>query len=128
MRSPVNLKIVQFFVLTGYATWLSVTPQPGEVLEVFWDKPLHTLGWLALCLSLRLALPFHHSIHPAAAWLFAYSILIEVIQHFVPSRQFSVLDILANGAGILLALGCIRLTAAPACRMLEKMRSHQPLR
>lgn len=103
-----TLRIVQFVVLTGYVTWLYLVPEPGGVFDFFWDKLLHVLSWLVLCLSLRLAFPFQKFIWPVL-WLFVYSILVEAVQYFMPPRQFSMLDVLANGVGILLALACIRL-------------------
>ncbi len=105
---PQELKIVQFIVLAGYVTWLNIAPLSFGDIEFFWDDLAHASCWLILCLSLRLALPRRKFIYPAV-WLFAYSVLVEVVQHFLPYREFSMLDILANGVGVLLALACIRL-------------------
>ena len=68
------------------------------------DKLLHASGYLALYLSCSIAYPLaSHRIRKIAA-LLSYSILIEVLQHFIPHRGFSVFDILANALGLLLGL------------------------
>ena len=68
------------------------------------DKLLHASGYLALYLSCSIAYPLaSHRIRKLAA-LLSYSILIEVLQHFIPHRGFSVFDILANALGLLLGL------------------------
>lgn len=94
---------VQFFVLTAIATYLSLVPKPGAVFEASPDKFLHLLCWGVLLVSLWLA----SGIKGFRLWmipaLFGYSVLVEIGQIWVPNRFFSYADIVANGAGILLA-------------------------
>lgn len=91
----------QFLALTGYATYLSLTPDPGGVFASVWDKLLHLVGWFGLTLSLRAAWA-----HPRFPWwavlaLFLYSVGVESLQHLVPERDFNPYDLLGNATGIL---------------------------
>jgi len=98
---------LQFPVLTGVATYLSLTPKPGAVFEAAPDKFLHVLCWLVLTLSLRGALGPRRVGFWAALGLFAYSVLVECGQAWVPGRYFSALDILANGVGVIIGWSLI---------------------
>lgn len=106
-------KRAQFVILASTATYLSLVPQPGEAFATAPDKFLHVLCWFMLLLSLRLAVNGRRFPVLAAAALFVYSVVVEVGQYWVPNRTFSGLDILANGAGVILGLllvrGCERL-------------------
>jgi VanZ family protein len=42
-------------------------------------------------------------------FLFGYSVLIEIFQHFIPNRGFSLLDILANTVGLLCGLALVKI-------------------
>ena len=35
-------------------------------------------------------------------WLMAYGIAIEILQYFIPGRDFSILDMLADASGLLI--------------------------
>lgn len=96
------LRRVQFVVLTAIATYLSLVPKPGAVFEASPDKFLHLLCWGVLLVSLWLACGQKNFRVWMAPVLFAYSVLVEIGQIWVPNRYFSVADIVANGAGILL--------------------------
>ncbi len=100
-------KKLQFIALTGYATVLSLIPDPGDDFNSIWDKYLHLACWMVLGLSLWLALPAGKRIFAPAAWLLAYSVLIEILQHILPERQFSLLDIVANALGIGCAIAAV---------------------
>lgn len=93
----------QFVLLTGYATYLSLAPSPGSVFESVWDKLLHVICWFVLTLSLRLAWPRSSFPLRAALGLFAYSVLVEFLQHFTPERHFNPYDLLGNGLGVVVA-------------------------
>jgi|GEM_PF-6177640 len=101
-----------FFVLYIIASYLSLTPQPGAIFENVWDKSLHLICWGGLAAALSLALLPRILPWQAFMLLFLSSTLIEAAQHWVPGRLFSLLDIGANGIGILLLYGC-------ACLLLK---------
>ncbi len=96
---------LQLWLLLAIATWLSLTPKPGAVFEHFWDKSLHLVCWMVLFLSCRLAYGKIAAPDRDKAWaggLFIYASCVEALQMLVPGRFFSVLDIVANGLGLLL--------------------------
>jgi len=103
------LQRLQFIILAGTASYLSLTPHVGKVFFRFWDKLLHASCWFVLYLSLQLAMKKNHRILKPATCLFLYSVLIEFLQKY-SGRQFSVRDIAANAVGI--ALGAAVFTAA----------------
>ena len=83
-------------------TYLALTPAPLPLQEEINDKLGHLLafwllaalahaGWARRDFDTRLWLP-----------LLAYGLAIECIQYFIPNRFFSWLDLLADGAGLLL--------------------------
>lgn len=85
-------------------TWMAITPIPEGLQSSVNDKVGHLLAFLYLSFmthaswskdtfSWRLRLP-----------LIGYGIFLEVAQYFVPERQFSVADIVADAAGVYLYL------------------------
>jgi len=100
---------VQFFVLAGIATYYLLAPSPGDSFDNVWDKALHFAGWFILLCSLKIPWLLRSKFWLPALLLFAYSILLEVLQQFSPPREFSVNDMLANGLGILTAFAILLL-------------------
>lgn len=93
---------VQFLVLVLLASYLSLTPAPGDFFVSIWDKFLHLACWGVLLISLRFA--WHRTgfgLLPVIG-LFLYSLLIEILQ-VLTGRDFQFADLLANALGILLA-------------------------
>jgi VanZ family protein len=101
---------VLFFALLLIATQQSLTPKPANIFEPIWDKYLHLASWGGLALVLYGG--YRTSVFLRLKWLglFFYSIAIEVGQIFVPGRMFSKEDIVANGLGIMLAAGLIKIS------------------
>jgi VanZ family protein len=96
--------LLQFWILLIACLWLSLIPQPPGVFELASDKLWHTLAYLVLYLSCSLAYRQQPALMIRFALLFSYSLVIEVIQHFIPNRSFSLLDLCANAAGLLLGI------------------------
>jgi VanZ family protein len=103
-----GLRAVFFLSLLG-ATHQSLVPRPISALEPIWDKYLHLICWGGLALMLYVAYRPSKAISLQWIALFLYSIAIELGQILVPGRFFSGEDIIANGLGIVLAYGLIRL-------------------
>ncbi|MGQ9424974.1 VanZ family protein [Gilvimarinus sp. F26214L] len=113
----------QFVILTGWATYLSLVPSPGEVFTTVWDKLLHVLAWSVLTFSLRIAWPVPRFPWWAALGLFLYSVLVESLQHLVPERSFSVEDLLANGLGVAVAFGVAAVIWPPVeAHLIRRLR------
>jgi len=105
-----RLKLLQFWTLLLACLALSLMPQPPGVFELASDKFWHALAYLTLYLSCRIAYPRSRPT-TRFALLLGFSLLIEVLQHFVPNREFSLLDVVANAAGLLLGMLVSRLSA-----------------
>jgi len=87
----------------GYGLVLGgLSPTPATGTGVLWDKPLHLTAYLLLFLlgTPLLAPGERRSMAWLAAGVFAYGALLELGQHFVPGRDMSAGDLLANGLGV----------------------------
>ncbi len=91
-----------FFGWLILLTVLSLVPSSGISVEVS-DKLLHYIAYFIttawICLAFRQKKLF--SIFLCSVFIFLYSIAIEIVQHFMPAREFSFKDIIANLSGIL---------------------------
>lgn len=86
---------------------------PGEDVPGFtWDKANHLLAFAVMTALAALGWPARRSVFSLWAPLLGYGLLIEVIQYFLPTREFSLLDWVTDGLGILVALGLIALWRA----------------
>ena len=93
-----GLCVGQFILLLLLYTYLSLTGTPGVHVPLYNDKLMHFTGYTVAGLSLSAAAP-HWRLMNKWLFLLGYSSLIEVIQHWVPVREFSLGDILANSLG-----------------------------
>ncbi|GBE36855.1 vanZ like family protein [bacterium BMS3Bbin07] len=92
---------ITFFLWVGIVGVLSVIPSPEKVVSVS-DKFAHFVAYfitasLCYCAFKREKLSFLVFLGVA---VFLYGITIEIIQYFLPYRDFSVGDIIANASGI----------------------------
>ncbi|VAX34714.1 hypothetical protein MNBD_NITROSPIRAE03-1402 [hydrothermal vent metagenome] len=90
-----------FFLWVGIVGVLSVIPSPDKVVAVP-DKFAHFVAYfitvsLCYCAFKREKLSFLVFLGIA---VFLYGIAIEVVQYFLPYRDFSIGDIIANASGI----------------------------
>lgn len=88
-------------------TWGATSELPGPVLVAFNDKLLHLAAFLALALLTDFA--FRGSAFGSAKFLplLGYGLALETVQHFLPFRDFSVLDLVADGLGLVLYRGLV---------------------
>ena len=114
------LCVAQFYSLLAIYTYLGLTPHPENSIPVFNDLLMHFAGYGVAAISISFARPTW-PMWQRAVFLIVYSIAIEIVQHFNPPRTFSVMDILANGGGILLGLMIVALlekTISPFAKLL----------
>jgi VanZ family protein len=84
------------------ATTIATTVQPEAVHAAgINDKAAHAATFLLLAFLSHRAFPETATLWKAAP-LFTYGLLIECIQYYIPFREFSLLDQMANTVGILL--------------------------
>jgi len=107
---PPFLKQLQFWVLLLACLALSLVPQPPGVFELASDKLWHALAYLVLYLSCQFAYRRQVTHISRFALLLGFSLLVEVLQYFMPNREFSLQDLVANAAGLLLGMLVSRLS------------------
>lgn len=100
--------VTQFVIMLVIYTFLGLTRNTGELLPEYNDLTMHFVGYLVAGISISFAWP------KAALWqrglfLLTYSVAIEIGQHFLPPRTFDLMDIAANGLGILAGLLLFRI-------------------
>ena len=110
---PRLLKKSQFFVLLAIYTWLGIIPTDTLYIAGYNDKLLHFTGYIVLMNSCLLAYGTQPRRSAMFSLLLLYSFSIELIQYFLPWREFSLLDLLANALGLftgqILGLTAVRL-------------------
>lgn len=84
-------------------TWLAVTPQPDPP-GLGWDKLNHVAAFLVLAALAEAGWPGRVALPWRLAFLLGYGLLIELVQALLDYRQGSVLDFVADVAGIALWL------------------------
>ena len=95
-----SARLFQFWLFLLVTTYLSLTSGPPDALEMFSDKIIHCVGYFLLMLSCDFAYFPHTNLLWKILFLFTFSIIIEVLQHFIPHRELSLLDIVANLTGL----------------------------
>ncbi len=89
-----------FWLLWSFCTLLFLLPASGLPAINIWDKAMHA-GVFALLMILALpAYKKNRAAEEIAMLLIAYGLAIEVVQHFIPTRSFSLLDVLADAIGV----------------------------
>lgn len=92
-----------FFIYLTIILYLAVTPQEVEVIKNSWDKLNHFAAFFVLYILLYFTFRkldiFYKSLIS-----FAFGFFIESVQYFLPNREFSLFDILADIIGIILAI------------------------
>jgi hypothetical protein len=94
-------RALPFYALLALATWFGVARAVPGLTASISDWLLHGAGYAALLLTGSYAFLRRRAL--LFTGLFAYSIIMEIIQYFLPWRTFSVTDILANLAGLITA-------------------------
>jgi len=79
---------------------LAFTPQQYPVLKDISDKANHIFAFYVLALLVDFSFPKDNLGFTKVFALLGYGVLIEGIQNFLPHRTTSLLDLLADGAGI----------------------------
>ena len=100
MSIPLISRCLFFLVLT-VVTYLALAPQDEVVISTGWDKLNHVLAFLVLLGLLDYGYPEQDLWPRKCAVLLAYGLLIESIQYYLPSRSFSLLDLVSDSIGLL---------------------------
>ncbi|WP_143302314.1 VanZ family protein [Candidatus Entotheonella palauensis] len=109
-----------FWLPFGFTSYMAWTPVAHPEISQANDKFMHILafGYLAGAFSIAYA---HWTTWPrTAALMLAYAALIEVVQGLIPNRESSLLDFVADGIAIGLALSGLYVIHQVAGRLKQK--------
>mgnify|MGYP000861602699 CR=1 FL=1 len=96
-----RLWMAAFWLVWCIATTLMLLPAKDLPQVNIWDKAEHAGTFFALMTLAWLSYRKNFAAWQLAALLISYGIAIECIQFFIPSRSFSVLDMVADTTGVL---------------------------
>jgi VanZ family protein len=82
-------------------TYLATTALEFTIVSSVYDKLNHFVAFLVLALLVDFSFPYSRFNTAKIYSLLVYGCLIEIIQHFLPHRMFSLLDIAADSLGLL---------------------------
>lgn len=92
-----------FFIFLISIEYLALTPAQIKLVENSWDKANHFIAFAALYVTLHFGFS-RLNLSTKVAILLAYGIQIEIMQSFVPNRYFNLLDVVADGIGIVFGI------------------------
>jgi VanZ family protein len=94
---------VMFYGALLSIMFLATTTLKIEVVESMWDKANHFIAFFVLYVLLSVA---HEelSMKIKIALLLTFAVSIEVVQYFIPGRDFSLLDVVADSIGIAIGI------------------------
>jgi VanZ family protein len=125
-RTSIVFSRITLLVLVALVSHLATTDRSYPGVESLNDKVSHILAFGALSLAADFSFP-QRPFGPAKMLaLLGYGVLIEVVQYFLPYREASVFDVLADGVGIAAyALGFPLLKHLPVLRHLWSLRQQR---
>ena len=94
---------IMFYICLITIEYLATTTQEIKPLEHTWDKANHFIAFMTLYVLLSLAYR-KLSVVMKIALLLAFGMQIEIVQYFIPGRDFSFLDVVADSIGILIGI------------------------
>jgi VanZ family protein len=129
MRSPrasIVFSRITLLVLVVLVSHLATTERTYAGVESLNDKVSHILAFGALSLAADFSFPQRPFRLAKILPLLGYGVLIELVQYFLPYRDSSALDVLADGVGIAAyALGFPLLKHLPVLRHLWSLRQQR---
>ena len=97
-----RLGLFSALLLVSYLSFSQIDNSPFDALTLLNDKLEHAAAFFGLAFLLDFAWP--RQTWDWAKWLplLGYGLFIEVVQYFIPFREFSLWDLTADAAGLLL--------------------------
>ena len=99
---------------------LATTPLEFPIVSGINDKLNHIFAFFVLSLLTNFSFPEKKFFPTIFLSLMSYGMAIEIIQHFLPYRMFSLFDVAADALGILLFIGFIPLLQKGANTIFHK--------
>ena len=101
-------KIAFFFALVAIE-YLATTTREIEIVSNMWDKSNHFIAFFTLYILLSLSYK-NMKLTIKVFYLMLFAIQIELVQHFIEGRFFSLMDVVADAIGIVIGIGALRLS------------------
>jgi VanZ family protein len=101
-RTAVIIFRVMLIVSLLLITYFLTTELKHPIMTSVNDKLGHILAFIYLAFLVDYSFPASRFGLLKILPLLAYGLFIEVVQHYLPHRMFSILDILADSAGIVI--------------------------
>ncbi|GAA4648262.1 hypothetical protein GCM10023116_05290 [Kistimonas scapharcae] len=102
---PLILSRTAFITALIVIMGLSLMPNAYDPILSVWDKAKHFAAFFFLTALFHKAWPMRPAFLKKCLLLVLYGLLVESLQTLTPDRHFSLLDLLANAAGIV-AFAC----------------------
>ena len=117
MNTAARIAKVLLVLAIGVILWLALSANPPRAAGLFdFDKLNHLAAFFVLALLTDYAFPSAAFTAVKLLPLLSFGVLIEVLQYWVGYRYFEWLDVIADGAGIVLfwlLRGALRRTLDP---------------
>jgi len=98
-----TLSIIAFYICIVAIEYLATTSIEIKPIQNSWDKANHFIAFFTLYVTLSLGYP-KLELFKKVMILLAFGIQIECVQYFLPNREFSLLDVVADGVGIVFGI------------------------
>lgn len=94
---------LSFFICIVAIEYLATTALEIKPIQNSWDKANHFIAFMTLYITLSLGYPKLDVVKKVLILLF-FGLQIELVQYFLPNREFSLLDVVADGVGIVMGM------------------------
>ena len=94
---------LSFFICIVAIEYLATTTLEIKPVQNSWDKANHFIAFMTLYVTLSLGYPKLEVVKKVMI-LLAFGLQIELVQYFLPNREFSLLDVVADGVGIFIGM------------------------
>lgn len=102
----IKLSQISFFICLLSIEYLATTTVSIALVENSWDKANHFIAFFVLYLLFDFGFKIFTTLGKVSL-LMLFAVQIEIVQHFIPNRYFSLLDVVADGVGIFIAVGVL---------------------
>ena len=85
-------------------SYLALTPKTYPLVETISDKTKHMIAFFVLAWLCDISFPKSPFSLAKICFLLGYGLFLELWQYYLPYREFSILDLLADSLGLFLYL------------------------
>jgi len=102
-----RVSLIGFYICIIAIEYLATTSIEIKPIQNSWDKANHFIAFFTLYVTLSLGYQ-KFELFKKVLILLSFGIQIEVVQYFLPNREFSLLDVFADGVGIVIWIIVVR--------------------